>query len=262
MRLTGGNVHDTTMFAALLAALRVARPGVHVEAGGPGPLELPGVGEVGQQDGAVEGLAAVLAGWHLADAQPDEGPMINRFLRAVAVAAAASIALIGLSSGAAAAHTDLETSAPSDGEVLAVAPQAITLTFAEAVQPRVVQVAVTGPGGQLVNSGAAVIDGRVVRQQVGVGADGAYVVAYRVVSSDGRPVSDQIAFTYPGPGFEAVEPSATGSTGPPPGAASRDADSASGLALWWPFIVEVAVITALALALQLLVLLVLRRRGR
>ena len=184
--------------------------------------------------------------------------MINRLLRAAAVAAAASIALVGLSRGEAAAHTDLESSAPSDGEVLAVAPQAITLTFTEAVQPQFVQVAVTAPGGQSVNSGAAVVDGRMVRQQVSVSANGAYVVAYRVVSSDGHPVSDQVGFAYTGPGAEAVEPSATASTGPTPGAvASQDADSASGLALWWPFIAEVAVITALALGLQLLVLLML-----
>jgi len=186
--------------------------------------------------------------------------MINRLLRAAAVAAAASIALVGLGGGEAAAHTDLESSAPSDGEVLAVAPQAITLTFTEAVQPQFVQVAVTEPGGQSVNSGAAVVDGRMVRQQVSVSANGAYVVAYRVVSSDGHPVSDQVGFTYTGPGVEAVEPSATDSTGPTPeAAASQDADSASNLALWWPLIAEVTVITALALGLQLLVLLVLRR---
>ncbi len=94
-----------------------------------------------------------------------------------------------------------------------------------------------------------------------VSAHGAYVVAYRVVSSDGHPVSDQVGFTYTGPGVEAVEPSAAGSTGPTPeAAASQDADSGSNLALWWPLIAEVAVITALALGLQLLVLLVLRRK--
>src|SRR3954468_11175743 len=50
---------------------------LHVRALGAGPLELPEGGQVGQQDGAVEGLAGVLAGGHLADDRAEERDAVD-----------------------------------------------------------------------------------------------------------------------------------------------------------------------------------------
>lgn len=114
--------------------------------------------------------------------------------RVVVVATVAFISLIGLA-GQAHAHTGLETSSPADGEVLTEAPEAITLTFSGAIAEEFVQLAVTGPDGQSINSAPATVEGSLVRQPVTAQANGAYVVAYRVVSSDGHPVSGQLTFS-------------------------------------------------------------------
>lgn len=184
------------------------------------------------------------------------------------VVAAALIALVGLGGGEAAAHTGLEASTPADGEVLTSAPEAITLTFTEPVQPQFSQVAVTGPGGQTINSGPATIDGPVVRQPVIVDADGGHVVAYRVVSGDGHPVSGQLTFTVNGAGAatatgtgpETAEPRESGSPAPGPSSAAPSPAAADGDSEWtsgWgpPLVVAVA-LTAMVL------MVLLRRRLR
>lgn len=59
--------------------------------------------------------------------------MLTWLLRVLAVAATA-IVLAVTGGGPAAAHSGLETSAPADGEALTAAPEAVTLSFTEAVQ--------------------------------------------------------------------------------------------------------------------------------
>lgn len=122
---------------------------------------------------------------------------VPRILVLATATALASLLLV-LSGGAAAAHTGLRSSAPADGETLTVAPDAVTLTFATAVSSEFAQVAVTGPDGESVTSGNPTIDGSVVSQSIAAEGDGGYVVAYRVVSNDGHPVSGQLTFTLTG----------------------------------------------------------------
>src|SRR4051812_23144865 len=55
----------------------VGRHGLHVGARGAGALELPEVGQVGEQDGAVERLAGVLTGRHLADDRAEERDAVD-----------------------------------------------------------------------------------------------------------------------------------------------------------------------------------------
>ena len=158
--------------------------------------------------------------------------------RTLVVAAATALAslLLVLSGGPAAAHTGLRSSEPADGETWIVAPDAVTLTFATAVASEFAQVAVTGPDGESVTSGEVAIDGAVVSQPVSTTGDGAYVVAYRVVSDDGHPVSGQLTFALAGTGGAATEsapaePTSSNTPAPTPDtdtAVSPAADSDTG----------------------------------
>lgn len=184
------------------------------------------------------------------------GPAALWCLRALAVAAvAAGLLLAG--GGPVAAHTGLQTSTPANGEALTQAPQAISLTFTEAVRPQFSQVAVTGPDGAPVTTGAAAFDGPVIRQPVSIDADGAYVVAYRVIGDDGHPVSGQVTFTVTlpdtGTSTEAApgtEPAASSAPAPraDTAAASPAADDQGG-PWWWPTLAAAAILAAGAAAL-------------
>jgi hypothetical protein len=171
----------------------------------------------------------------------------------VAGATALASLLLVLSGGPAAAHTSLQSSTPADGETLTAAPDAISLTFSSAVASEFAQVAVAGPDGESVTSGVPTIDGAVVSQPVSTSGDGAYVVAYRVVSDDGHPVSGQLTFTVAGTGGTATEstpaePTLANTPAPTPEtavsqAADGDADSDVGSS-WglWLLLAAVAVV--------------------
>lgn len=186
----------------------------------------------------------------------------------LAAATALTSLLLVIGSGPALAHTGLQSSTPADGETLTAAPEVITLTFASAVAPAFAQVAVTGPDGQSVTSEEVAIDGAVVSQPVSTSGDGAYVVAYRVVSDDGHPVSGQLTFTLTGTGGAATESAPAEPTlvnTPPPSpdtetavspAADSDTDDAAGSS-WglWVLLAAVAVVVVAGTWLAL------RRRG-
>lgn len=188
--------------------------------------------------------------------------------RSLAVAAATAIVSMVVVLGAepAAAHTGLQSSVPADGEALTVAPDAVTLTFGTAVASEFTQVAVTGPDGQSVNAGEPMVEGAAVSQPVSAGGDGAYVVAYRVVSEDGHPVSGQLGFTLTGIGAgaatapAAAEPTGASTPAPRPDAATTLSPAAisDGGSSWgpWPMLAVVALVLAVGTWL------VMRRRSR
>ena len=179
---------------------------------------------------------------------------VPRTLILAAATALASLLLV-LSGGPAAAHTGLQSSTPADGETLTVAPDAVTLTFSSAVASEFAQIAVTGPDGESVTSGEATIDGAVVSRSVSASGNGAYVVAYRVVSDDGHPVSGQLTFILTGTGGAATEsapaePTLVNTPAPTPdtetvvspaadGDTDNDAGSSWGL---WVMLAAVAVV--------------------
>ena len=189
--------------------------------------------------------------------------MITSLWRAVPVVAVALVGAVLLGAAPASAHTELATSAPTDGEVLAAAPEEVTLTFTGEIQAGYVQVAVTGADGASLNVGPATVEGPLVRQPVQAGADGPYVVAYRVVSVDGHPITGQLTFTLTGSEADqgAGTTAASESSGPttPPTPAGRSALAAddSGLA-WWAF----GALAVLLVASGLLPFLRLRRKRR
>jgi methionine-rich copper-binding protein CopC len=169
-----------------------------------------------------------------------------------AALAAAALALVGLGQGSgpdgalpASAHDYLVSSSPAAGSTVDQAPSEVTLTFndvildlgapgggdASGTSPAsggssIVQV--TGPdGGQGTHfeTGCATNSGRTVSVPVALGGSGQYTVTWRVVSADGHPVSDSIAFTYQAPaGATASAGSASGAAC----AAAQEGGAASG----------------------------------
>jgi copper resistance protein C len=137
------------------------------------------------------------------------------------------------------AHTTLVVSTPADGARVDLPPRAIELVFSEPVDARLVTVVVTSASGAQWQDGGPVVTGAVVSQPVRPLTEaGEYVVAYRVVSSDGHPVSDSLQFT--------LTPAASTPTAPSPASAARagsptaasrtqpalTAENSSGRAAW------------------------------
>ena len=117
--------------------------------------------------------------------------------------------LLWAGTGRAFAHTDLEVSVPAAEEVVTTPLRTVELTFSSEVQPDFAQVAVTGPDGESSAAGPVTVEGRVVRPAVDVRTAGDYVVAYRIVSTDGHPVDGQYRFTYRGDGAAEAEDGST-----------------------------------------------------
>lgn len=166
-------------------------------------------------------------------------------------------------------HDVLSGSDPADGSMIASAPERVTLTFNEAPNPASVTVTVVGPNGSRWERGASTADGKVVSVALSpLGPAGRYEVGYRVLSSDGHPISGATSFTMstaaPGVtsgGAPVASPAAPApaqmqapSAGAQPQPASSSADSTDGPPAW-VFVVLAIVVIAAAVALTL------RRKG-
>ena len=141
----------------------------------------------------------------------------------VVVAVAPAFASVPASHpGALAFHARLLGSAPKDGSTLETADE-VTLEFNEEVDPTFVQVTVEGPEGSQ-GQGEPEVDGRAVTQALSPDLPaGEHLVTYRVVSTDGHPVSGTVAFrTTAGP---SPSPEPTASVTPTPGVTASGAPS-------------------------------------
>ncbi|MBF4620922.1 copper resistance protein CopC [Clavibacter sp. VKM Ac-2542] len=181
---------------------------------------------------------------------------LRRLAAAVAGAALATgaLALAGLAQGSgpdgalsASAHNYLVSSSPAAGSTIDAPPSEVTLTFNDVILDLAAAgggggdassgsapasggssvVQVTGPDGQGTHfeTGCATDSGRTVSVPVALGGSGQYTVTWRVVSADGHPVSDSIAFAYQAPA------GATASAGTPDGpgcAAAQEGATGSG----------------------------------
>lgn len=114
-------------------------------------------------------------------------PLIAAFLVVVLLPASAS------------AHAVLESSAPTRGQVLKVAPEQVTFEFNEPVEASFGALRVFDTEGEQVQSGEVFRPGE---SDHGIGvavpddlADGTYTATYRVVSADAHPVSGGLVFT-------------------------------------------------------------------
>jgi methionine-rich copper-binding protein CopC len=122
--------------------------------------------------------------------------------RAVAGAIVGLVGVLAVPMPPAAAHAELASSNPEDGATVQNVPPEVVLTFTEAVgEP---QVEVTASDGTVVSDGDPEALGATVTEPLtGDGPSGTYTIAYRVVSADGHPISDELTFDV--------------RSGPPPG---------------------------------------------
>lgn len=177
-------------------------------------------------------------------------------LRVVAAGIAVAAVAVLASVVPASAHDDLLSSSPSAGERLPSAPDEISLRFSADVMDVGAQVIVADAEGAdwVAADPAVVADAVTVPLQGGMPVAG-YEVRWRVVSSDGHPISGVIPFTV---GDAAPLERAAASTAPPSDAAPAS-DAAPGL----PRVVVIGAIGAgIALAVFAVVLLFRRRAGR
>ncbi|WP_433312707.1 copper resistance CopC family protein [Micromonospora chersina] len=153
----------------------------------------------------------------------------------------------------AAAHNSLTGSDPKNGARVATAPKRIELRFLASPAPATTKITVTGPDNVPAAGGAPTFAGNRVSVPFTPGAAGLYIVAYRIGSADGHPVSGEVRFTLT-TGTAAAPPStsaapsgavpstpaaspATSAVSPAPAADEVDSDGGTG----WLWAVAVAV---------------------
>ncbi|MFC0033480.1 copper resistance CopC family protein [Micromonospora chaiyaphumensis] len=180
----------------------------------------------------------------------------------VARAVRGSLVVLGVAAGVsvllpaapAAAHNSLTGSDPKNGARVATAPKRVELRFLASPAPGSTKITITGPDNVPAAGGAPTFAGNRVSVPFRPGAAGLYIVAYRVGSADGHPVSGEIRFTLT-TGTAAAPPSATATptsatpstpaaspttsaVSPTPAADEVDSDGGTG----WLWAVVVAVV--------------------
>ncbi|WP_410771090.1 copper resistance CopC/CopD family protein [Fontibacillus sp. BL9] len=125
-----------------------------------------------------------------------------------------------------AAHAHVVSSSPSSNEVLAESPASIFIQFDESIEPAFFSLDVLSPTGERVDQDNAAIDpqhpDRLVAGLTPQLADGAYTIKWKVVSSDGHPVTGTILFQVGQPDASAGPQSTSGECDDTPGGPSGD----------------------------------------
>lgn len=149
----------------------------------------------------------------------------------LAAVVAASAALALLPALPASAHNYVVATTPAKDAVVTAQPGTVSLETNEALLDveggSVIQV--QGPDARYYGDGCAVVDGPVATTQTQLGEPGEYTVTWRVVSTDGHPISGTWAFTWqPVDGIALAEgsdePGACGGTSAAAPEASTPAD--------------------------------------
>lgn len=196
----------------------------------------------------------------------------RRLLAFAAALVLAAVALIATASPAA-AHDELIGSTPAADSTVEVLPAELVLSFSAviATDPGASEVQVTDAAGAQL-AGEPVADGTTLTVPLDGEGSGAITVLWKVVSSDGHPISGQFVFTAnaaPAPTptetpsaspTATPSPSATAEPSPTtePSAPPADADSMFGDV--WPWVIGLIVFAAVGGAV--LYLLVSRARRR
>lgn len=184
-------------------------------------------------------------------------PRRSGALFAIAVTVLTAAAMV--TPGAAFAHDVLISSSPAADESVESLPGHLTLSFSAQLiaEPGATIVEVTGPDGSPAHTSEPVIDGaEVTVPLVAEAPAGEYRVVWRVVSSDGHPISGEFSFTVRTSTLLAppVTPSVTPS--PEPSIPEHEAP-AGGL----PLGVVAGIIGVGAIGLLLAVLFLVKRRS-
>lgn len=148
---------------------------------------------------------------------------------ALALALAASAVLIVTTAAPVAAHTGLESSQPSDGQVVVEPVASISLTFNRPVELAGDGFTVSeGQGPQFLPDSLSSTGGQTWQLDFDAPlSNGAYEVRWRVLAEDGHVVEGMFGFTVDVPGAES---SAESSTDPAPEPAAESADGPAALA--------------------------------
>jgi methionine-rich copper-binding protein CopC len=157
---------------------------------------------------------------------------VNRLL-AILVLTMSLAVIVVAGAGVASAHATRVATDPVENTELPQAPQKVSATFNETLQPQFAAMTVVGPDGNLWSTGDPKVEGAVV--SVGVrplGPAGTYTVNYRVTSADGHVVSGSWSFRL-----------TVASTGTPGPSASTTNPSGDGIPVW-PFFVAAGVAVA------------------
>lgn len=136
--------------------------------------------------------------------------------------------------GTASAHATRIASDPAENARLTEAPETVSATFSEALQPQFAAMTVVGPDGNLWSTGEPQVQDAVL--SVGVrplGPSGLYTVNYRATSADGHVVNGSWTFELSVPG--------TGTPGPS-AAAPAETPADDGIPVWPFFVGAVAIV--------------------
>jgi methionine-rich copper-binding protein CopC len=142
---------------------------------------------------------------------------------------AAIITLLGLvlTASPAQAHNYLVSSTPAAGSVLTELPAQFSVTTNGVLldfggDGSTAALEVKGPDGLYYGDGCVTVSGPSVSTDAAIGGPGEYTILWRVISTDGHPVSNEFTFTWQpasaAPSAGAI-PSAT-ATAPSPGSSS------------------------------------------
>ena len=177
---------------------------------------------------------------------------------------------------AASAHDELTSTTPKNGATVTSAPSSLELTFAE--KPLAVgnQISVKAPDGST-SKATPKVDGSTVSAPFAGHGDGAYTVTWRVVSSDGHPISGSYAFTLKGGTASTAAPSSAASSSggaaspspratatttfdsPAPSPAAEAHEDADGSAAWSVIAAVAGVVVVVGIGVALMAR---RRRGQ
>ncbi len=189
----------------------------------------------------------------------NSGILPHRTTRLVAVLAAALLAAVALllPASPAFAHDELIGSSPAADSTVDELPAELTLTFSGLISTEdgASEVEVTDAAGTSLTTGDLSVQDNVLTQPLAGTASGAVTVLWKVVSSDGHPISGDFEFTVDGAAptpsptettepTESPEPTPTETVEPTPTATPVPAGGDGNA--WWPW--ALAIIGALALA--------------
>ncbi|WP_191906774.1 copper resistance CopC family protein [Microbacterium lushaniae] len=144
-------------------------------------------------------------------------------LTALATVLLMGLALLWGAASPAAAHDQLVSTDPEAGAELTALPETLTLTFSAELlgADDANQVQVTDAAGTALAEGPAVVAGTTLTQALSGEPSGSIQVVWRVVSSDGHPISGEFAFTVTPPA-----PTQTPTAAPEPSETATPTDSA------------------------------------
>lgn len=145
---------------------------------------------------------------------------------AVTLLGGAAVPAAVLGAPVAAAHAVLLASDPEDGAALEAAPERVTLSFNEEINPSFVTVAVTGADRTDHVRGEATVEGEQVSAGIGPLDDGEYTVGYRVTSADGHVITGSTRFAVGSPGATDGAGDGGGGGDADPGPTATDASTA------------------------------------